>query len=86
MHLCASRKFVIRGEDGVNRIQIVCIGKMNRTFLPPLKNNSDKLTECTLSDEIHDNLRVLAFMYPFSEELEKVFERVSQCYDDSLRM
>lgn len=38
---------------------------------------TDKLTENTLSDEIYDNLRVLSFMHPFSDEMNTYFDKVN---------
>lgn len=43
-------------------------------------NESEKFTESFLCDEIHDNLRTLALIYPFSDELKDVFEKVSEPY------
>lgn len=39
-------------------------------------NESEKITESVLSDEIHDNLRSLSLIQPFSDELREVFEKV----------
>ncbi|XP_055319309.1 augmin complex subunit dgt6-like [Sitodiplosis mosellana] len=38
-------------------------------------NESPKLTESFLCDEIHDNLRTLALIHPFSDEFKDVFEK-----------
>lgn len=40
-------------------------------------NESLKLTESYLCDEIHDNLRTLALIHPLSDEFKNVFEKVS---------
>lgn len=39
--------------------------------------DSEKFTETFLCDEIHDNLRTLALLHPFSDEFKEVFEKVS---------
>ena len=51
--------------------------KMNRTTIFNQTARKCDLTESALCDDIHDNMRALAFMYPQSEELKAVFERVS---------
>lgn len=43
-------------------------------------NGCEKLTESFLCEEIHDNLRVLALVHPFSDEFRAVFEKVSNIY------
>lgn len=40
-------------------------------------NDSEKFTEAFLCDEIHDNLRTLALLHPFSDEFNDIFEKVS---------
>lgn len=51
---------------------------MNRTISAiGARAATDKLTENTLSDEIYDNLRVLSFMHPFSDEMNTIFEKVN---------
>lgn len=40
-------------------------------------NESLKLTESFLCDEIHDNLRTLALIHPMTDEFKSVFEKVS---------
>lgn len=55
---------------------------MDNTVLEGVKNTNDpeKLTEEFLSDEIHDNLRTLALLHPFSNEFNTTFEKVSNLF------
>lgn len=43
-------------------------------------NETLKFTESFLCDEIHDNLRTLALIHPFSDEFKEFFEKVSDLY------
>lgn len=40
-------------------------------------NDSEHFTETLLCDEIHENLRALALLNPFSDEFKEIFEKVS---------
>lgn len=56
-------------------------------------NETQKFTESFICDEIHDNLRALALIHPFSDDFKEIFEKVidlfichcnrmRQCSDD----
>lgn len=61
---------------------------MDRTTIMPStmihnnkkSNEPQKLTESFLCDEIHDNFRTLALIYPFSDDFKESFEKVSDLF------
>lgn len=62
---------------------------MNRTAILPNTTmhsqkktvDCEKLSENLLCDEIHNNFRVLAMVYPFSDEFRTVFEKVEKHFN-----
>lgn len=51
---------------------------MDKTILNGInrKIDNDNYTESFLCDEIHDNMKMLAFFHPFSDDLKNCFTKV----------